>query len=513
MIYLSKEVSIMKKTLVILVASMLSIFLLACINTTPIITTTGVTTTETITYNSVQTIELYAINDMHGLAYSNLDTLSKMGKYLHDKNESVPNTIIMASGDILQGSAFSNYYHGRPLIEIMNYIGFDAFTIGNHEFDWGIDVIAAYNDNSAANGEADYPFLAANIINKTTDEMMDWTQPYTIVETSGVKVGIIGIIGDVINSISASRVADYEFADIVDTIREYTYHLRTIEDCDIVVVSLHDYSYWVNQEIAASTGDYRVDAVFNGHTHETLADVIIRDGADMPYAQVSSYPAALFAKINLIYDTVSDSVIGVSSQYFSEDDLTTTDSHINDQIDYYAEQQAYLDFINEVLATTNRYINRYSEDQELAIWGSSVIRDYLGLDFGMVNNGGFRTNIDIGDISMGDLVVIYPFDNVIKTCEMTGQQIYDLYNIGGDVVFDDGVSASGSQLYKDGVLINRSQVYTVGAVDYIFDKTYYNFLNGNNIQTSDFFMRDLLATDLRATVGIFDPYNGTSFTE
>lgn len=342
---------------------------------------------------------------------------------------------------------------------------------------------------------------------------MDWTEPYTIVETSGVKIGIIGVIGDVINSIAASRVADYEFADVLETVSEYTYLLRTVENCDIVVVSLHDYDQWVNQAIAALTGDYLVDAVFNGHTHDTFAELIVRDGADMPYAQVSSYSDALFAKINLVYDTVSDSVIGFSSQYLSEDDLSTTDSEINDQIDYYESQTAYNVYISEVLATTNRYIDRYSYDQELAVWGSSVIRDYLGLDFGMVNNGGFRVNISSGDITMGDLVEIYPFDNVIKTCEMTGQQIYDLYYIGGDIVFDDGVSESNNQLYKNGILINKLAIYTVGAVDYIFDKTYYNFLEGENIQTTIYFMRDLLAIDLRATTGIFDPYNGTSYTE
>jgi len=506
---LSKERSeMMKNILLIMLTSLLSITLLSCYNVTTEPTTANLTTN-----NPVQTIELYSINDMHGLAYSDLETLSRMGKYLHDKNENVANTIIVATGDMLQGSAFSNYYHGQPLIEIMNYIGFDAFTIGNHEFDWGIEVIAAYNDDSDANGEATYPFLAANIVSKTSNEMMDWTEPYTIVETSGVKIGIIGVIGDVINSIAASRVADYEFADVLETVSEYTYLLRTVENCDIVVVSLHDYDQWVNQAIAALTGDYLVDAVFNGHTHDTFAELIVRDGADMPYAQVSSYSDALFAKINLVYDTVSDSVIGFSSQYLSEDDLSTTDSEINDQIDYYESQTAYNVYISEVLTTTNRYIDRYSYDQELAVWGSSVIRDYLGLDFGMVNNGGFRVNISSGDITMGDLVEIYPFDNVIKTCEMTGQQIYDLYYIGGDIVFDDGVSESNNQLYKNGILINKLAIYTVGAVDYIFDKTYYNFLEGENIQTTIYFMRDLLAIDLRATTGIFDPYNGTSYTE
>ncbi|MDD4596317.1 MAG: hypothetical protein PHQ30_06390, partial [Candidatus Izemoplasmatales bacterium] len=94
----------MKNILLIMLTSLLSITLLSCYNVTTEPTTANLTTN-----NPVQTIELYSINDMHGLAYSDLETLSRMGKYLHDKNENVANTIIVATGDMLQGSAFSNY--------------------------------------------------------------------------------------------------------------------------------------------------------------------------------------------------------------------------------------------------------------------------------------------------------------------------------------------------------------------------------------------------------------------
>jgi hypothetical protein len=98
---------------------------------------------------------------------------------------------------------------------------------------------------------------------------------------------------------------------------------------------------------------------------------------------------------------------------------------------------------------------------------------------------------------------------------MTGQQLTSFYasvaSYGSDVVFDDGVSYVGGTLYKNGVAVNLTAYYSVGAVDYIFDKTYYSFLSGRNIQTTTFLMRNMLADDLLATVGNFNPGNGTSY--
>jgi 2',3'-cyclic-nucleotide 2'-phosphodiesterase (5'-nucleotidase family) len=470
-----------------------------------------------VTYEAVQTITFFSINDLHGTAYSDLQSFSRMAKYLYDRNQNQENTIVLASGDMFQGTAFSNYYYGRPLVEIMNHVGFDSFTLGNHEFDWGIDKIAAYRDGISENGEMVFPVLAANIVSKSTGEPFPWAQPYQIVEVSGVRVGIIGLIDDyTIQSISASRVADYAFLDEVETIRNYAYQLNVSEACDLVVVSLHGYYSSTNQEIAdlAEEGEaYRIDALFNGHTHSNLASSVARVGTDLPFSQVSGKSTSLIGKITLVYDRISDEVLNFSVESVGSSVLSETDPFIDSLITSYSTNTDFVTFISEPLAYTPYRIGR---DLALSTWGSSVIRDYAGVDFGMVNSGGFRVDMESGVITMGDLVEWYPFDNAIKTCEMTGAQLTNFYlkilnNSSYDVVFDDSVSFSGGVLFKNGSPVGLSDWYTVGAVDYIFDKTNYDFLNGRNIQTTDLLMRDLLAEDLRATVGNFSPANGTSY--
>jgi len=483
-------------------------------------TTTSTTTTTTVTSATVsttpeeryQTIELFSLNDFHGGAYSSLSTFSKMGDYLKYKKLSTDNTIIIANGDILQGSAFSNYYHGRPIIEIMNYLDFDAFVLGNHEFDWGIDEIAKYADGNLENGEADYPFLAANIVTESNSQTMPWTDPYTIVDINGVKVGIIGVIGDVINSITASRVAGYDFQDAYDFVREYAFELRTEQDCDIVIVSIHEYDQSVNEAIAALSGDYLVDAIFNGHTHSALKDYIMRNGTRLPYAQASNFTSSLLAKITLVYDRVTGKIISALSANISESNLLSESTAVNMIIDEYSNVPAYQTFISEELAFSNGI---YSSTN-LAPWGSSVIRDYAGVDFGMMNAGGFRVPIETGVITMGDLVDSYIFDNYIMTSQVTGAMLNDFcvyvktYN--KDVVFDDSVTCTKTDGFTvNGQSLINSQLYTIAAVDYVFEKTDYVFLKGVNITNTGLLIRDLLAMDLRATIGFFNPANGTSY--
>lgn len=488
--------------------------------TTTTTTTAPTTTTTTVTQSTAsttpeeryQTIELFSLNDFHGGAYSSLSTFSKMGDYLKYKRLTTDNTIIIANGDILQGSAFSNYYHGRPIIEIMNYLEFDAFVLGNHEFDWGIDEIAKYADGNLENGEADYPFLAANIVTESDSQMMPWTDPYTIVDINGVKVGIIGVIGDVINSITASRVAGYDFQEAYDLVREYAYELRTEQDCDIVVVSIHEYNQSVNEAIAALSGDYLVDAIFNGHTHSAQKDYILRNGTRLPYAQASNYSSSLLAKITLVYDRVTGNIISALSANISESSLLSESTAVNMIIDEYSSVPAYQTFISEELAFSNGIYSKY----DLAPWGSSVIRDYAGVDFGMMNAGGFRVSIETGAITMGDLVDSYIFDNYIMTSQVTGAMLNDfciyVETTSRDVVFDDSVSCDASTGFKvNGQPLVNTQLYTIAAVDYVFEKTDYVFLKGINITNTGLLIRDLLAMDLRATIGFFNPANGTSY--
>ncbi|MGI6392513.1 MAG: bifunctional metallophosphatase/5'-nucleotidase [Candidatus Izemoplasmatales bacterium] len=472
------------------------------VNTT-VSTPTAVSTT--VATDRYQTIEIYGMNDFHGGAYSDVMMISGIGKYLLDRKAAGDNVLIYAHGDMLQGTALSNYYHGLPIIEAMNLIGFDAFTIGNHEFDWGIEVISEYCDGNEENGEADFPILAANIVYADTLEPLPWTSPYHISVINDVRVGVIGVIGQLQGSISASRLKNITFLDELTTVKKYAKILRNDENCDIVILSIHNYNSYQNYEFASLTGSESIDAIFNGHTHTSIADAVL----GVPFAQASNHYHSLFTRITLVYDKQTKMVVNHNQAVLGEDYLSGTSVVIDAKLSEYNDDDEYQNYVNHELAVSGGDYWRTA----LAPWGASVIRDYAQVDFGIVNGGGFRVSMQSGPVTNGDLVVIYPFDNLIKTCELTGAQLTSFYTSDPyDLYFDDQVSYSEGRLYKNGIAIEPDKYYTIGAVDYVFDSDRYIFLElGKNITASSFYMRELLALDLENTVGEFNPYNGTSY--
>jgi len=423
---------------------------------------------------------------------------AKMAQYIDNQRALGKNILTIANGDMLQGSALSNYYYGLPIIESLNAMQFDAFVLGNHEFDWGIDKIANYKDGNPENGEADYPFLAANIVDKVTLERMPWTVPYVIKDYDGVKVAVLGLIGDVYTSIAPSRVADYVFLDVVEQASYWTHHLRTVEHVDIVVVSIHGYNSSDNSEIASFRGDYLVDAIVNGHTHSNLSQTISRTGAPLPYVQTSASGTNLMGKITLQFDTLTRTVTAAGATLLGSVSFGGVESpSVRQILNVFSSDEIFLAFINEQLTV----VERYSSTSTLAVWGASVIRDYMGVDVGVLNSGGFRKALPAGTLTMGFLVEVYPFDNYIKTVEMTGAMLIQLKN-SSSLIFDDRFDVNS---------IDPQATYTVAAVDYVFDQDRYSFLQGDNIVQTTILMRDLLVNDLRNSGGAFDPQNGTSF--
>ena len=105
------------------------------------------------------------------------------------------------------------------------------------------------------------------------------------------KIGIIGAIGSELeSSIATNRIAPYEFVDPLPLIKEYAKKLKQELGCTLVVLSVHDNTTGINQEIADMKDEYQIDAVFNGHTHSTYAgDTMGSDGVIMPYIQIKIY--------------------------------------------------------------------------------------------------------------------------------------------------------------------------------------------------------------------------------
>ena len=157
------------------------------------------------------------------------------------------NTLFFDQGDTFQGTLQSNYNYGRMITDVYNAAGMSARTVGNHDFDWG-------GAHLIANTQANYhgystPVLAANVYDfdfatKTTgiEQQSEVGQECTTFTLeSGIKVGVIGLIGEsCITSINTPFVENYNFISSADVTKTLSDKLRTEENCDVIIASIHD---------------------------------------------------------------------------------------------------------------------------------------------------------------------------------------------------------------------------------------------------------------------------------
>lgn len=437
-------------------------------------------------------IDIFYMNDFHGAIledYSDYEIgLSGISAYIKNHEATYPdNTLVIAGGDMLQGSALSNYYNGYSTILLMNEIGFDAFALGNHEFDWGIETVTAYFDGDINNGEADFPLLAANVFYEGTDTQLENTVPYVIYDIYDIEIAIIGTIGFGLEySIAASKVAGYEFRNPVDIIADYSEYLRTEEGVEIVIWVGHDTGSY-NNEIAALEGNQRVDALFNAHSHSSYKV----ETNDKPTMQAGSNGEQI-GFLRLYFDE-----LGVTNYEFRIDDLFDS-AYL--QMDDPAIESLVNGFITETDPILKEQLAVSSDDYnrlEIGEWLCELITLETDSDIAFHNHsGGIRSTISKDEnIDMYKLYELFPFDNQIKTVKLSGEVIKYI------------IQYKGYAYYTDIDTFEDDQYYKVATNDYLFDKDSNPFLDGDDIVITDALLRDLIASELRLQIGVYDTFN------
>ena len=416
------------------------------------------------------------------------------------KKENPDNTIIISSGDMFQGSALSSMSRGELVLDAMNYVGFDAMTLGNHEFDWGLSTITRFCDGNADNGEATFPFLGANIINKNTNKIADGLKPYTVIKRAGLTIGIIGLIGYGEESdILTSNVRDYTFTRELPVIKKYAKELRETEKCDIVLLSTHCDTSDINYTLADLKGSEKIDAVFNGHTHQEYYGEIARsDGSTrMPYVQSGSY-GRYVGSVVLTYDYEHKKVTDESvTNLRAKNNCKITDSNIDNMFSKYQE---YVDIANEELGVSG--VTIYQPTGGLFCADSLV--EKFDVDFGICNRGGIRGSgfpIYGGDmITYGDVFEIMPFENNVVIVELLGSVIINRLFSGADSYYFISTNVNVDSRTINGVKIDTYKYYKVATIDYLYEKPEQPFMDGKGAYNTSILFRDVIAEAVKNNV-------------
>ncbi|SNX53513.1 5'-nucleotidase C-terminal domain-containing protein [Thermoanaerobacterium sp. RBIITD] len=352
-----------------------------------------------------------------------------LAKQIKDIKTANPNTVILSGGDMFQGTPLSNVLYGQPVIDMLKSIGFDAMALGNHEYDWGLDKVIDTQNATLKNSSI--PVLAANVYDKTTGSPVSYTKPYVMIEKDGVKIGIIGIVDnkEFPNIILPAFVKDVDFKDPAPIVNNLALKLRQ-QGAQIVVVLAHMGAFTNNGTTTGNLVDFAnqvhgVDAIFGGHTHSKVTTKI--NNIPVGIAMSSGY-----GFIDLKITLNPDGTVTTGDMTWNDDyNLYNTANPVVDP-----DVQAIVDKANqevgqkfsEVIGTADVDLTRNQSsspygDSALGNWTSEVVKDAVYADFGFGNNGGLRIDVPKGDITLGTMYTLMPFDNTIVTLSMTGSQI------------------------------------------------------------------------------------------
>lgn len=434
-------------------------------------------------------LNVYYLNDTHGAILENGYEigLSKIGNMIIDEFDKKPeNTIFLTGGDMFQGQLISNKNNGSAMVELLNEMQLDAFVIGNHEFDWGIDVILEYFNPNTTGVKANFPALGANIFKKGTTELLDNVEPYTIIERNGIKVGVIGIMGyGLESSIRVDRIGDYEFGHPDEIVKKYTRELKIEHDVDVVFVAAHDSHDDLNSGISGRQGNERVDAIFNGHSHRRESGHVL----NTPHLQAGRNGEVL-GKIKIEYGVVDGQVYidkNLTKMFHLRqyDDLRLQNK--NTKLDLIIDK--YYEEVKELYEETVIFAGESVSQSQMSKFITRAMVAYTGADIGIQNNGGTRAGFTKGQkITAADIFQVFPFDNELVVYESLGSKLNKFY--------------SGSWLthYKELSAFNSNTTYRVATNDYVFLSNTDQSITGESVLYSDLYefllvvMKDIKAS-------------------
>lgn len=347
------------------------------------------------------------------------------------------NSILVDGGDQFQGSLYYTYYKGKVAAEMMNKLGYDGMTVGNHEFDDGPEVLAGFMD------AVKFPVLMSNADVEAEPALAGKLRRSTIIERGGEKIGMIGLTPEDTSELSSSGKNVVFIDPSVAVAREVA--VLEAQGVNKIVVLSHS-GYVVDLRVAKQVAG--IDVIVGGHSNTFLSNVSDKaagpyptmiDGPDgTPTAVVQAYAYGKYlGALDVSFDD-NGVVTAAKGEPIIMDGEVIEDAATKTRI---TELAGPLDEIrNKVVSESAGLINgdRASCRVEECEMGNLVADAMLarvadqGIQIAITNSGGLRSSIDEGPVTMGEVLAVLPFQNTLSTFQLKG----------GDVVaaLENGVS-------------------------------------------------------------------------
>ena len=377
--------------------------------------------------------------------------------------------LVLDAGDVFQGTPLSNMLTGFLDLECMNQMGYDAMCLGNHEFDFGFELIRSRML------DVNFNMLCANVIDRERGTSVG--KPYVILRRGDYRIGVIGLTTETLAYETHPKVKDYVLVyPAIPVARTLAGYLRST-GCDIVIALTHQ---GYNRDLALAEAVPELDAVVGGHTHTVLAEptqvgnvLVTQDGQ---WGETLGVLKLTFSRPDeggrFTLASCGNEFVPLGPRSPVDDGLVVFIGDYNQRLA--AEMGKVV-----CTAAMDFPVDRVRlEENALANLVVDALRAQVGSDVAMFNGGNFRAPLKAGEITYGDLYAVLPYDNFLMNVTLTGAKLREIMEYAGQQYGDGGFpQVSGMRVkYVDGQLqeltvggrpVDPAREYTLLTTDFI----------------------------------------------
>lgn len=467
-------------------------------------------------------LDIMWTNDIHGgidrseATFMNPDFPPQLGggasaatliKHIRTWSDKDRANLLLDAGDFFQGRPVGTVTNGRSVMDYLNLIGYDALTLGNHEFD--ITQEELIETLSMAN----FPILSCNVIDTRTGEIPWYAFPYTIVNRLGLRIGILGFTTTDTKFMSfPGNIKNLEFVNAKESVTKYIKILREEEKVDLLIVLGHAGLPYDNKETylarydASGNPRYKerrgnwgydaqeiarevdgIDLFVGGHIHKGWPHPWIDPVTHTMVVTGYAYGSNL-GLITLTIDPETKTISGYETPAIREgmmitlfEDQFIPDPEASELIEAYVEEAE--EGMDEVVGHAGVHLSRQNIDAQSPMGNTIVdaMRHMIDADFSFLNLGGVRAEIGLGPVTYRDIFEVMPFDNMLISFDCTGEFLKRIIETrvegsrAGLIVSGVNVVYSRSRpswdrvthLKVGGEPIDPDKIYTVATTDFL----------------------------------------------
>ncbi len=325
------------------------------------------------------------------------------------KEEHWPQTLVLSTGDMFSGNAISSVFLGSSSAEFAKTMQYRAAALGNHDLDLGLETLQQFRK------EADITFLAANLKDKIGAEHPLKLSPFTVIDRSGVKVGVVGLTSEkTLTTTVSGRAAGLEMVPVETALPEALTAAKG-QGAELFVVLVDDCFSSVKTVLDAHP-EWKVDLVVGSHCDDAPLEA---KGAGTLYftagAKLADYVSAEWTLPPEGATKFVASRKAVAADAPGEPDMTVAANRWKTRLDTE---------LGQIIGFSK---NGFKEDsKELRTWVATAMRDQAKADAGLINRRGIRAALPKGPITKATVYSMMPFENAVLTLKVTGEALNKL---------------------------------------------------------------------------------------